>query len=175
MQKLLILRRLIIYNLNIFTIWCLLLKRGSTQKWKFHQLWGYFDWSCRLYLFFPASIFLLAGWPDAGPYCVMQVLGCCDAGPRMLRCRCPDVHILATKTMLGKVGALLGKINVMGWICGQLSSLSKVFIFTKWTLSLKEWKALRVFLTIAPMFLPNLARNKKPTWLWSVPLKTWRL
>ena len=80
---------------------------------------------------------------DAGPrmvWCrstdgVMQVRGWCDADPRMVRCRSTDVQILETETQSWKVGALLGKINVIGWICGQLSSLSKVFV-SEWTLSL---------------------------------------
>ena len=69
--------------------------------------------------FFPASFFSLAGqkgygkvkWcrsgcSDAGPpNAVMQAHRCC-----VLQCR--------TETLLGKVGALLGKINVIGCICG---------------------------------------------------------
>ena len=89
------------------------------------------------------GVMQVLGWCDAGPWMVwyrsldgvMQVLGWCDAGPRMVWCRSPDVQILETETLPEKVGALLKKINVIVWIYGQLSSLSKVFI-SEWTLSL---------------------------------------
>ena len=45
---------------------------------------------------------------------VMQVPGWCDAGPRMVGYRSPDVQILETETQLWKLGALLRKINVIG-------------------------------------------------------------
>ena len=44
--------------------------------------------------------------------------GCCDASPLMLWCRSLEVQILETETLLGKVGPLLGKINVIGWRFG---------------------------------------------------------
>ena len=46
-----------------------------------------------------------------------------------------DMYILETGTLSGKVGALLGENNVIGRICGQISSLLEFYIF-EWTLSL---------------------------------------
>ena len=46
------------------------------------------------------------GWLDAGVDVLMQVRGQCDAGPRMVRCRSPDVQIIEMETLSGKAGSL---------------------------------------------------------------------
>ena len=64
---------------------------------------------------------------------LIQVRGCFDAdlrmvrwrsadgvaGPRIVLCKCKVVNILRTEALSGKEGALLGKINVIGWMHRQ--------------------------------------------------------